>query len=97
MGLLTGVLATAGGVAKDQAEADEDMSLKQRAMLAAGSAMGGASEMVDNEVLAAVLEVGGQCVRNIEQFLFCEKYKAWYVARANTSIPCLFFFKILCV
>ena len=54
------MLATAGGVAKDQAEADEDMSLKQRALLAGGSTLNGASEMVDNDVLAAVLAVGGE-------------------------------------
>ena len=49
---------------KDQAEADEDMSLKQRLVLAGGSALSGGSEMVDNEVLAAVMEVGGErCLR----------------------------------
>ena len=56
----TGVLATAGGVAKDQAEADEDMSVKQRLVLAGGSALSGASEMVDNEAVAGAMEVGGE-------------------------------------
>ena len=46
-------------MAKDQAEADEDMSLKQRLVLAGGSTLTGASEMVDNEILAAGLEVAG--------------------------------------
>ena len=47
---------------KDQAEADEDMSLKQRVVLAGGSALGGTSEMVDNEVVAGAMEVGGEFV-----------------------------------
>ena len=46
-------------MASDQAEADEDMSLKQRAMLAAGSALEGASEMVGDEALSGAMEVGG--------------------------------------
>ena len=56
----TGVLNTASGVLKDQAEADEDMSLKQRLALAGGSTLSGASEMVDNEVIAGAMEVGGE-------------------------------------
>lgn len=47
---------------KDQAEADEDMSLKQRLVLAGGSTLSGASEMVDNEVVAGAMEVGGEFV-----------------------------------
>ena len=46
-------------MARDQAEADEDMSIKQRLVLAGGSAVGGASEMVDNEVIASAMEVAG--------------------------------------
>lgn len=46
-------------MAKDQAEADEDMSLKQRLVLAGGSALTGASEMVDNEAIAGAMQVGG--------------------------------------
>ncbi len=42
----------------DQAEADEDMSLKQRAMLAAGSTLNGTSEMVDNDIVAGKPTVG---------------------------------------
>ena len=53
------MISTAGGVARDQAEADEDMSIKQRLVLAGGSAVGGASEMVDNEVIANAMEVAG--------------------------------------
>ncbi len=58
--ILLGALSTGAGVATDQAEADEDMSLKQRAMLAAGSTLEGTSEMVDNEILSGAMEVGGQ-------------------------------------
>ena len=53
------MISTAGGVTRDQAEADEDMSIKQRLVLAGGSAVGGASEMVDNEVIANAMEVAG--------------------------------------
>ena len=53
------MISTAGGVARDQAEADEDMSIKQRLVLAGGSTVGGASEMVDNEVIANAMEVAG--------------------------------------
>ena len=49
-----------GGVITDQAEADEDMSLKQRLVLAGGSAMTGASEMVDNEIISGAMEVAGK-------------------------------------
>ena len=45
-----GVLSTAAGVANDQADADEDLSLKQRVALAGGSVLEGTSEMVDNEI-----------------------------------------------
>lgn len=58
--LLAGVLSTAAGVAKDQAEADEDMSIKQRLVLAGGSTLTGASEMVDNEIIAGAMEVAGK-------------------------------------
>ena len=54
------MLSTAAEVAKDQAEADEDMSLKQRMVLAAGSTLTGASGMVDNEIIAGAMEVGGE-------------------------------------
>ena len=53
------MISTTGGVARDQAEADEDMSIKQRLVLAGGRAVGGASEMVDNEVIANAMEVAG--------------------------------------
>ena len=58
---------------KDQAEADEDMSLKQRLVLAGGSALSGGSEMVDNEVLAAVMEVGGERCEHSFQLLLDAK------------------------
>ena len=57
--VILGVLSTAAEVAKDQAEADEDLSLKQRLALAAGSTITGASGMVDNEIIAGAMEVGG--------------------------------------
>ena len=44
----------------DQADADEDMSLKQRLALAGGSAMTGTSELVDNEIISGALEVAGE-------------------------------------
>ena len=58
--VLTGALSTAGGVLHDQAEADEDMSIKQRLVLAGGSALTGASEMVDNDIVADAMEVAGE-------------------------------------
>ena len=51
---------SAGGILTDQAEADEDMSVQQRLLLAEGSTLGGASEMVDNEIVAGAMEVGGE-------------------------------------
>ena len=49
-----------GGVITKQAEADEDMSLKQRLVLAGGSAMTEASELVDNEIISGAMEVAGK-------------------------------------
>ena len=49
-------------MAKDQAEADEDMSLKQRLVLAGGSTLEGTSEMVGNETLAGAMEEAGGIV-----------------------------------
>lgn len=57
---VTGVLSTAAGVTRDQAEADEDMSIQQRLILAGGSTLEGTSEMVDNDILADALEVTGE-------------------------------------
>ena len=39
-----GVLTAAGRVVRDQADADEDLSIKQRVALAGGSAIGGTGE-----------------------------------------------------
>ena len=59
----TGVLSTAAGVTRDQAEADEDMTIQQRLILAGGSTLEGVSEMVEDDILADVLEVAGEfCV-----------------------------------
>ena len=46
-------------MAGDQAEADKEMSIKQRLVLAGGSAVGGASEMVEIEIVANAMEVTG--------------------------------------
>ena len=43
-------------MAGDQAEDDEEMSTKQRV---GGSVVGGASEMVDNEILSRTINVTG--------------------------------------
>ena len=40
----SGVLLAAGRVVRDQADADEDLSIKQRVALAGGSAIGGTGE-----------------------------------------------------
>lgn len=53
------MLSTAAGVLHDQAEADENMSLQQRLILAGGSTLEGTSEMVDNEVISGAMQVGG--------------------------------------
>ena len=65
-----GVLGTAAGVAHDQAEADEEMSLQQRLILAGGSVLEGTSEMVDNEVISGAMEVGGRCLYILALFYF---------------------------
>ena len=57
------MLIAAGKVVQDQAEADEDLSLKQRAALAGGSAIGGTGEALgatlgeDVQPLVEALEV----------------------------------------
>lgn len=43
-----------GGVVKDQATADPDTNLKQRAAMAVGSAAGGIKDTTDNEVVKVV-------------------------------------------
>ena len=53
-------MVTVGGVLKDQADADPDLSVKQRLVLAGGSTLEGASEFVPNEVGAGVLQVAGE-------------------------------------
>ena len=45
---------------KDQASADKDTTAAQRLALAAGGATKGAGDIVDNEVAADVLKVGGK-------------------------------------
>ena len=43
-------MVTVGAVLKDQADADPDLSMKQRLILAGGSTLEGLSEFVPNEV-----------------------------------------------
>ena len=59
-------------MASDQAEADEDLSFKQRAMVAMGSTLEGASEMVGNEALSGAMEFGGwlACLINFTRSFF---------------------------
>ena len=45
---------------KDQASADKDTTAAQRLALAAGGATKGAGDIVDNEVAADALKVGGK-------------------------------------
>ena len=56
------MLSTAAGVTRDQAEADSDMSVQQRLILAGGSTLEGVSGMVEDEILADTLEVAGEGV-----------------------------------
>ncbi len=61
---LTGVVSAVGGVVSDQADADEDMSVKQRLILAGGSVLnegGGLVEDLTGQQLAAdALTVAGE-------------------------------------
>jgi len=43
-----------GGVVKDQATADPDVNLKQRAAIAVGSTAGGIKDATDNEAVKVV-------------------------------------------
>ena len=58
--IIIGVLSTATGVAKDQAEADEDMSLKKRLDLATGSVLKGSTENTNKEIIARAMEGGSE-------------------------------------
>lgn len=57
-------MGVAGGVVSDQADADEDMSVKQRLLLAAGSTLTEGSDLVgdqtDIQLVAEAIEVTGQ-------------------------------------
>ena len=57
-------MGAVGGVVKDQAEADEDMSLKQRLVLAGGSALseggGVIADATGSQVAGDVLKVAGK-------------------------------------
>ena len=57
--ICTGVMTTAATVLKDQADADQDMSIGQRLALAGGSALEGAGDAVGIEGVTEVLQVAG--------------------------------------
>lgn len=61
---LAAVVGMAGGVVTDQAEADEEMSVKQRLILAGGSALaeggGVVSDLTGVQLAADGLEVAGE-------------------------------------
>ena len=48
------------------------MSLKQRLALAGGSAMTGASELVDNEIISGAMEVAGENENVCGQIFKCD-------------------------
>ena len=48
-------LQTAANVVQEQAEADEDTSLQQRLLMGGGTALGGASEMTNNDIASGKL------------------------------------------
>ena len=48
------------------------MSLKQRLALAGGSAMTGASDMVDNEIISGAMEVAGENENVCGQIFKCD-------------------------
>ena len=48
-----------GGVAKEQAEADQDTSITQRIILAGGGVVEGSSAMAENDLLSAAIETAG--------------------------------------
>lgn len=50
----------AGDMVKDQASADKDTTVAQRLALAGGGAAKGVGDIVDNEVAADALKVGGR-------------------------------------
>lgn len=61
----TGVIGMVGGVVNDQADADEDMSVQQRLILAGGSALSEGGGLVGDltgvEVAANAMAVTGKC------------------------------------
>lgn len=62
--LVAAVVGMAGGVVSDQAEADEDMSVKQRLVLAGGSVLaeggGAVGDLTGVDLAADGLEVAGE-------------------------------------
>ena len=52
-------MTTAANVLKDQADADPELSLKQRLVLAGGSTLEGAADMVPIEAVGSVMQVAG--------------------------------------
>jgi len=62
--LITAVVGVVGGVVHDQGEADDDMSVKQRLLLAGGSTLaegsGAVRDLTGVDAAADVLEVAGE-------------------------------------
>lgn len=62
--LVSAIVGMAGGVVSDQAEADEEMSVKQRLMLAGGSVLaeggGAVGDLTGVQLAADALEVAGE-------------------------------------
>ena len=69
--MLAAVVGVAAGVVSDQAEADEEMSLKQRLVLAGGSTLAEGGGVVDEltgvSLAADVLEVAGMEFDRVKQ------------------------------
>ena len=59
--VLTTLVQIGAAVVQDQLEADGDASLQQRMLMGAGTTLGGASEMMDNEVLAGMSMAYMEC------------------------------------
>ena len=66
-------MGAVGGVVHDQGEADDEMSVKQRLVLAGGSALSEGGDAVGDvtglEVVAEILEVAGK--HRVRRFFFC--------------------------
>ena len=83
-------MVTVGAVLKDQADADPDLSMKQRLILAGGSTLEGLSEFVRNEVGAGVLQVAGEL-----GFVYCLLLRCSDQSlNSDTVCVCVYTFKL---